>query len=257
VSDERYRELERRFVAGHDAGAEAALLVERVRKGDLSRDAMPLIERLAAGTLTRQRLLLAAYLTDPLARAIVGDEVIELAAYLGDVQAARVVLLDEGLGDLELLGWLEGLATFGPEVVARALAEGTRRLFVECRAIVSTPEGTRGWVLDWEERHELEQASIAGDEGLVLLDAWLACPCELHLASLRVGGRYVGYGRGRRAVDTLSGAVRCAKDGAWISRSLGQLAATAAQDLPDALAMVSAIRDGLVPWALAPITPAT
>ena len=121
MNDERARTLERLAQGSGDPADEAAWHLQRIRQGDLPPECAELAVRLGRGDLSRPRLLFLAYLGHPPARELLLEEVVELAAYLGDHGAARVALGDEPT-DADADPWFRGLGAFGAPVALRALA---------------------------------------------------------------------------------------------------------------------------------------
>jgi hypothetical protein len=159
MSDARLRELERR--AAHDPDARPALLLERVR----------------AGALTRERVEVADYCGDRVARDALG----------GGVRHAPASDF------LPLANWVSGLSRWGPEVQVRAAlaaAEVVHRQHVErfpCRDYVNRfgcdvlDAGghplTHGFCGDCDHLNA-EQRRV-----LDACRAWLDCQCDEHAAA--------------------------------------------------------------------------
>lgn len=126
MSDERLRVLERRWRESGRLTDRLTWLSAQARAGRLAPDVRELVRALDEGGCALDRLALLAYLGVPAAGELLGDERVELASYLGDLGAVRVVLGEEHDREDEI-AWAHGLAHWpGPEV-CRALAEITLR----------------------------------------------------------------------------------------------------------------------------------
>lgn len=142
--DADLRELRRR--AEQDPAVRPALLVARVRAGDL-----------------RQEMLeLAAYVGDVESRAALGRE----ASYWLAVRAAKHGDVTSDGDVLDLRVWAEGIASWGSQVEARAaLAAAT--LVLDATGDHDGCEGAHTNSLD----------CAGADAILQAVAAWLACPC--------------------------------------------------------------------------------
>lgn len=110
MSDERVRELERRWRESGAWSDRLTWLHAERRAGRLAEDEAGLLEALDAG-LPLERLALLAYLGVPAAGRVLGDEAVALATHLGDLGGMRVVLGDE-VEDADVRAWAVGLARF-------------------------------------------------------------------------------------------------------------------------------------------------
>lgn len=127
MSDDRRRELERRYRASGNPQDWAEWALARRRAGELGQEADAVIERIASGELSRERVALAGYLGDPVALALDEHEVIRLASYLSaDLEIVPVVLGEPEAGDLE--AWVRGLAHWDPSWCVLALIAVAERL---------------------------------------------------------------------------------------------------------------------------------
>lgn len=109
MSDQRLRELERRWQATGSFADRMTWLAARARAGALSAEVRELWGRLERGELSRERLSLLAYLAVPAAGEVLGDARVELASYLGELGAVRVVLGEPASVEDEA-AWAAGLA---------------------------------------------------------------------------------------------------------------------------------------------------
>ncbi|HBP20840.1 MAG TPA: hypothetical protein DEA08_23995 [Planctomycetes bacterium] len=149
MSDDRLRELERRYRASGNAEDWAAWALARRRAGELGADADPYIERIAAGQLTREQVALAGYLGDPAALALDEHEVLRVASYMSDeLEIVPVVLGDPERGDLE--AWVRGLAHWSPRWCVLALLAVAEQLRTEIG--VGMSEEALEYDLDYFER---------------------------------------------------------------------------------------------------------
>lgn len=198
--DDRLREMEREAVLG-DRVAQARLLVERVRRGRLELD----------------RLRLAAWLGDPVARLALGEE------------------RDDGgrrRGKSRRDGWTRALAAWGQEAVVRA-------------AYVVAAESMRHW-----RRHYRDDRVLPGVLGAVA--AWIQCPCDRCAAAIdhAIRGEPLPEGKDNRSgrakwhVVNVAEAARATADDAWTDHALAVIGESPATQVREA------IRGALVPWAL-------
>lgn len=114
MSDERLRELERRWRQGGRPDDRLRWWTARARAGDLPPGAEALVARVVDGALTPARVELAAYLGDPRARALALEEVVERVAYGGEPGAMKVVFDEPDLRLDDVLEWIAGLAQWEP-----------------------------------------------------------------------------------------------------------------------------------------------
>lgn len=140
MADQRLRELERRWLESGAFSDRLSWLSARLRAGELAPDVAGLVAGLGADALSLQRVALLAYLRVPAAVEVLGDEVVALASYLGDLGAVRVVLGDESDG-FEQAAWARGLAWWGARDAALALACLTRPV---ARALADDDGGRQG-----------------------------------------------------------------------------------------------------------------
>ena len=129
MADQRLRELERRWRESGALDDRLAWLTARGRAGELAPGVAGLVAGLGGGSLPLQRVALLAYLRAPAAVEVLGDEVVALASYLGELGAVRVVLGDPTDAEEER-GWAAGLAHWGARDAALAMACLTRPVAV-------------------------------------------------------------------------------------------------------------------------------
>jgi len=236
VSDQRLRELERRFKETGEPAAWGAWLRARVRQGSLDAAAVPLAARIEAGALARERVQLAGYLGDPLALALDEHDTIALAVCLGDDAAVRVALDDYYDGDVE--GWLVGLAHWGGEPWVRAAVACA----IQAREASRANEDADDPYSDVGHYEEMTDRLLEG----VL--RWLDCPCAQHgQDALRDAQRYEYVSRHSVSLAYLACQVAWAfsSDSAWPDAyALELLERVGAREA------VATIRAALIPWAL-------
>ena len=139
MSDSELRDLERRAAQG-ERPAEAKLLLERVRRGELGQD----------------QLQLAAYLEHPAARlALEGDELQAGAAKGGGW--VKNLLRRRRDDASQLAEWAQGLAPWGQRLVVRGLLAATRLALPIFAA---------------------ERDDLAPSAALEAVASWGACPCR-------------------------------------------------------------------------------
>jgi len=155
MSDERLRELERRWRESGAVADEAAWLAERVRVGEPS----------------RERVELAAYLEHPAARVIEGDALTAVA--VAELQAEVVSLRprvppdDPGSFAEPFKEWAVSLLAWGPEACVRALL-GPMHEYVPA----------------WESAPILHDL-VSPRRAMEALENWCLCPCPAHAEVLR------------------------------------------------------------------------
>lgn len=149
MSDDRLRDLERRYRASGNPEDWAAWALGRRRAGELGEGADAYIERIAAGELTRDQIALAGYLGDPTALALDEHEVLRIASYLSkELEIVPVVLGDPEGGDLE--AWVRGLAHWDYRWCALALLAVAERMRESLP--LGLTEEEQAYELDYYER---------------------------------------------------------------------------------------------------------
>lgn len=168
MADQRLRELERRWLESGALADRLAWLAARLRAAELAPDVAGLVAGLGGGSLQLQRVALLAYLRVPAASEVLGDEVVALASYLGDLGAVRVVLGDESDG-FEQAAWARGLAWWGAREAALAMACLTRPV---ARALTDDDGGRQGddEYDQYERPWRAEERRRAGAWCLTLVD---------------------------------------------------------------------------------------
>jgi hypothetical protein len=205
VLDDRLREFERRSRATGSPEDHARFLVERARHRAISAEGLLLAGRLLGGELSLESLELAAYAGHPPALEVVGDEIIELASFLGDVEAVRVVLRDEDLTWSELSAWVRVLGRWGRIPLVVVMIAGAE--FAIGRILVAAEEP--GYELE-HYNSLLERARLKIERAR----GWVQCPCESHReAMIATASRYMGWEESSYpelacAAETLEVAVR-------------------------------------------------
>ncbi|MCO5165541.1 MAG: hypothetical protein M9894_04115 [Planctomycetes bacterium] len=255
MSDERLRELERRWRQGGRPDDRLRWWSARARAGDLPAGADLLVARVAGGALAAERVELAAYLGDARARALALEEVVERVAYGGDPGAMRVVFDAPDLRLDDVLGWVGGLALWEPGAVERALLAATRDAAArDARQDLSATEDEREpWLHGWREV-ERERRLAAAQAGLETLERWVegrARPDDdplppavqaPHLGPLvmavTIAARFVLARRAPRAVRPEG------------REDLREWRDALRDTVPDPRDVRDAVRVALVPWAL-------
>jgi hypothetical protein len=164
VSDERLRELERRWRETGDDADERRWLEARVRAGDLDPLALELLAPIWAGRAPRWRLEVLAYAGDPLARGVVDEEeLVARAAYLGDTDAVEVLLGEEVTWE-QVHRWAVGLFHWGNEAAREVLVA---LLGEEARTVWRLPRGT-----EYDDGQERRRAVATAIRALPELQVW-------------------------------------------------------------------------------------
>lgn len=210
MSDERLRELERRWRESGDDADERAYLAERVRRGGLDGRALLLMEAVWEKTASREDLEVLAYAGDPLAYGVVGDRIIEVAVWKADNAAVHVTT---GGADVEwddMAEWAVGLAHWRERGAILGLSALLEHRANSLHSQVAAVDGERDEEWAYEEAYAEEAREVA-------VRAVRACLCEI-FGGERVDEELleVGYGYGYRdVVDAAAGVLQLARDRVW------------------------------------------
>ena len=153
--DARRRARERRAEAD-DPHAEAQLLVDRVR----------------AGEVERNQVLLLAYAGHPGLAAQLIEELAEWTAF-NEVDAALDPLLGEPATASSLACWLHGYALLEPASAVRAMATAFPLVAARVRALEADPEVQHPYYAE-EFEYEVESAGQALNAALIAFMNWTA-----------------------------------------------------------------------------------
>lgn len=256
MSDERLRELERRWRQGGRPDDRLRWWTARARAADLPPGAEALVARVADGALAPDRVELAAYLGDPRARALALEEVVERVAYGGEPGAMRVVFDEPDLRLDDVLEWIAGLAQWEPGAVERALLAATRDAAArDARQDLSATEDEHEpWLHTWREA-ERERRLAAAQAGLETLERWLDGRARPDADPLPVAARAPHLGPLVMAVSIAARFALARRAPAPARPDEGRDALRAWREslretVPEARDVRDAVRAALIPWAL-------
>lgn len=152
MSDQRLRELERRFRESGRLADRLAWFNARARAGELAPEVRGVVRGLEEGALAFEQLTLLAYLSVLAAKEVLGDDVAELALRLGGPGAVRVVRGESGTKE-DARAWAAGLGQWEGKTVAAALALVTRVAL----DLLAASEPWEDWLLRADRDHSISQ----------------------------------------------------------------------------------------------------